>query len=95
MLTIESIAPCVEQYSIDEAFVPLSGPLAANADELAHMLRQRIRQWTGIPALAQGNSVQFRTAPVIGLKKERGALRRPWPRSLGRPPCNCSRKTST
>ncbi|MDR0466436.1 MAG: Y-family DNA polymerase [Deltaproteobacteria bacterium] len=48
MLAVESLAPCVEQYSIDEAFVPLSGPLAVNADELALALRRRIRQWTGI-----------------------------------------------
>jgi len=50
MLTIESVTPEVEQYSIDEAFVPLHGSLAANADELALTLRNRIRQWTGITA---------------------------------------------
>ena len=48
MLTIESLVPEVEQYSIDEAFVPLSGSLAVNADELAWALRERIRKWTGI-----------------------------------------------
>ena len=48
MLTIESLVPQLEQYSIDEAFVPLPGALAVNADELAWMLRERIRQWTGI-----------------------------------------------
>lgn len=48
MLTLESLAPVVEQYSIDEAFMPLSGSLAANADELALALRERVRKWTGI-----------------------------------------------
>jgi DNA polymerase V len=48
MLTMESLAPVVEQYSIDEAFVPLAGSLAANADELALTLRKRVRKWTGI-----------------------------------------------
>jgi DNA polymerase V len=48
MQTIESLAPYIEQYSIDEAFVPLLGSLAANADEFALTLRKRIRQWTGI-----------------------------------------------
>jgi DNA polymerase V len=48
MLTLESLVPEVEQYSIDEAFVPLSGSLAANADELALALRERVRKWTGI-----------------------------------------------
>jgi len=48
MLTLESLAPEVEQYSIDEAFVPLSGSLAVNADELALALRERVGKWTGI-----------------------------------------------
>ena len=48
MLTLESLAPEVEQYSIDEAFVPLPGALAINADELAWALRERVRKWTGI-----------------------------------------------
>ena len=48
MQTIESIAPKVEQYSIDEAFLPLHGSLAVNANELVQTLRNRIRQWTGI-----------------------------------------------
>ena len=48
MLTLESLAPCVEQYSIDEAFVPMSGLLAVNADGLAWAMRDRVRTWTGI-----------------------------------------------
>jgi DNA polymerase V len=48
MLTLESLAPVIEQYSIDEAFVPLSGPLAGNADELAMSMRERVRKWTGV-----------------------------------------------
>ena len=48
MLTLESLAPLVEQYSIDEAFVPLSGSLMANADELVWAMRERVHKWTGI-----------------------------------------------
>jgi DNA polymerase V len=48
MLTMESLVPFVEQYSIDEAFVPLPGALAANADALAPALRDRVRKWTGV-----------------------------------------------
>ena len=48
MRTLESIVPEAEQYSIDEAFAPLAGSLAVNADELALELRARIRKWTGI-----------------------------------------------
>ncbi|MCL1985549.1 MAG: Y-family DNA polymerase, partial [Betaproteobacteria bacterium] len=50
MLTLESLVSEVEQYSIDEAFVPLPGALAVNADELAWALRERVRKWTGILA---------------------------------------------
>jgi DNA polymerase V len=48
MLTVESLVPVVEQYSIDEAFVPLDAALAANADEIARATRERVRRWTGI-----------------------------------------------
>jgi len=47
---MESMAPEVKQYSIDEAFIPLhSKALAANANELCAILRSRILRWTGIP----------------------------------------------
>jgi DNA polymerase V len=48
IMTMESLVPVVEQYSIDEAFIPLPGSLESNADELAWTLRERIRKWTGI-----------------------------------------------
>lgn len=47
---MESLAPVVEQYSIDEAFLPLSAKaLAANANELCAAIRNRVLRWTGIP----------------------------------------------
>jgi DNA polymerase V len=48
MLALETLVPNVEQYSIDEAFLPLKGPLAASADELAWAVRERVRKWVGI-----------------------------------------------
>ena len=48
MMTLESLAPVIEQYSIDEAFVHLTGPLVTNADELAWAIQERVRKWTGI-----------------------------------------------
>jgi DNA polymerase V len=48
MRTLESLVSEVEQYSIDEAFVPLRGAEAANADELATEMAKRVRKWTGI-----------------------------------------------
>ncbi len=45
--TLLSLAPDVEPYSIDEFFLDLTG--FPNLPELAHTLRSRVRQWTGIP----------------------------------------------
>lgn len=49
MQTLQSITPQVEVYSIDEAFLPLTGALAANADYLARVARERVRRWLGLP----------------------------------------------
>ena len=48
MRVMEAVCPRVEQYSIDEAFLPLDDVLAAQAEEVASSLRETIRQWTGI-----------------------------------------------
>jgi DNA polymerase V len=45
MQTLEQFTPDVEVYSIDEAFLGLSGDVAA----IAEQLRQTVQQWTGIP----------------------------------------------
>jgi DNA polymerase V len=45
MLTLEQFSPDVEVYSIDEAFVGLSGDVEA----IAQKLRSTVLQWTGIP----------------------------------------------
>jgi len=48
--SMESLVPVVEQYSIDEAFIPLhQKALATNAGELCAALRARVLRWTGIP----------------------------------------------
>ncbi len=44
----QGIVPHTEQYSIDEAFLYLQGPLQAQCSEVAHTVRQRVLQWTGI-----------------------------------------------
>lgn len=49
MMTLESVVPNVEVYSIDEAFMPLPPALAANAHEVAHEVRTRIWKWLGLP----------------------------------------------
>lgn len=49
MMTLESLVPDVETYSIDEAFLPLSDALTANAGAIAREARARVWQWLGLP----------------------------------------------
>ena len=49
MATMASLIPEIEQYSIDEAFLPFSPALAAQAEEVGWRLHDRVSQWTGIP----------------------------------------------
>jgi DNA polymerase V len=47
--TMESVAPVVLQYSIDEAFVPFNRTLALSATEVGQVLYDRVRSWVGVP----------------------------------------------
>jgi DNA polymerase V len=49
MQTLEQLAPTVEVYSIDEAFLELSGFANEAVPALASHIRRTVRQWTGIP----------------------------------------------
>lgn len=49
MEVISSVAPEIEIYSIDEAFVRMGGALAKNADAAAAEIRRRALQWLGLP----------------------------------------------
>ena len=46
---LEQLAPTVEVYSIDEAFLELSGFTEVTMQTLAADIRRTVRQWTGIP----------------------------------------------
>jgi DNA polymerase V len=48
MQTLSGFTPELEIYSIDEAFLNLSG-LSADRTEQGRQIRRRVRQWTGIP----------------------------------------------
>lgn len=48
MTTLEGMAPAVEVYSIDEAFVELSESWAGDLVEYGRQIRQRVQQWTGL-----------------------------------------------
>jgi DNA polymerase V len=47
--TLETFTSDIEVYSIDEAFLDLSNIPADSRAPLGRQIRQRIRQWTGIP----------------------------------------------
>lgn len=49
MATLEQFCPAVEVYSVDEAFLDLSGFRSQPLVEYGQQIRQRVRQWTGIP----------------------------------------------
>ncbi|WP_134051627.1 translesion error-prone DNA polymerase V subunit UmuC [Rheinheimera aquimaris] len=49
MQTLEEMAPAVEIYSIDEAFLDLTGlEASSNLAEFGYTVRQRIQQWIGL-----------------------------------------------
>lgn len=50
METLETFTPAVETYSIDEAFLNLSGIAhEGTLTDLGHKIRDRVYKWTGIP----------------------------------------------
>ena len=49
METLREFTSDVEVYSIDEAFCDLSGFTHYNLDNYSHTLRNKVKQWTGIP----------------------------------------------
>jgi DNA polymerase V len=49
MDTLEQFCPDLEIYSIDEAFLSLSGFMSRNLTEYGHLIRTTVKRWTGIP----------------------------------------------
>ncbi len=49
METLAQFTPDMEIYSIDEAFLDLSGYPYRNLTEYGHEMRKRVKQWVGIP----------------------------------------------
>lgn len=48
MRTLETLVP-IEQYSIDESFVPFEPALAVQAVDVGWTVHDRVRQWVGLP----------------------------------------------
>ncbi len=49
MRVLASVCPGIEQYSIDECFIPLTGAASANAEDAAREMRRRVGKWVGVP----------------------------------------------
>lgn len=49
METLRGMAPLVEVYSVDEAFLDLTGINTELLDEYGHYVKKTVEQWTGIP----------------------------------------------
>lgn len=49
MSVLEQFSPKLEVYSIDEAFVDLTGLPVKDLHATGQTMRQRVRQWTGLP----------------------------------------------
>jgi len=49
METLAQFTPNIEIYSIDEAFLDVSGFRYMNLTEYGRTIRERVKQWTGIP----------------------------------------------
>jgi DNA polymerase V len=49
MQTLSEMAPAIEIYSIDEAFLDLTAICSENPAEYGRRIRKTVKQWTGIP----------------------------------------------
>lgn len=76
MTTLESMAPTVEVYSIDEAFVELSESWAGDLLAYGRQVRQRVQQWTGL-------TVGVGIAPTKTLAKLANYAAKRWPATGG------------
>ena len=75
MDTLREYTSDVEVYSIDEAFCDLAGFADRNLEEYGRLLRQKVKQWTGIP-VSVGIAVTKTLAKAANkiAKKEGGVL---------------------
>ncbi len=76
MSTLELLAPAVEVYSIDEAFLDLSGIPLPDPVQYGQLIRQRIAKW-------QGLSVCVGIAPTKTLAKLANHAAKTWPKTAG------------
>jgi len=69
MEILRDMAPAIEVYSIDECFVDLQG--IQNVETLGRDMRERIRQWTGLPVCVGVGSTKTRSKLANHVAKKR------------------------
>jgi DNA polymerase-4 len=74
MARLQEVAPSMEQISIDEAFLEISG-LPDPPDQLAHRVQKRIRDDLGLPSSIgiASNKLVSKIATEVGKKAARGS----------------------
>ncbi|MEF9986173.1 MAG: Y-family DNA polymerase [Bacteroidales bacterium] len=76
MSTLREMVPAIEIYSIDEAFLNLSGIAGDKLDEFSHSISSKVKQNTGIP-------VSVGVAPTKTLAKIASKLCKQYPKLNG------------
>ena len=76
MSTLETMAPELEVYSIDEAFLALSASFAGDLTAYGQRIRQRVQQWTGL-------TVGVGIGPTKTLAKLANYAAKKWPATGG------------
>ena len=76
MSTLETMAPELEVYSIDEAFLALSASFAGDLTAYGQQIRQRVLQWTGL-------TVGVGIGPTKTLAKLANYASKKWPATGG------------
>lgn len=76
MTTLEGMAPTVEVYSIDEAFIELSESWAGDLVAYGRQIRERVQQWTGL-------TVGVGIGPTKTLAKLANYAAKKWPATGG------------
>jgi len=77
MSTLETMAPELEVYSIDEAFLALSASFAGDLTAYGQQIRQRVLQWTGL-------TVGVGIGPTKTLAKLANYAAKKWPATGGK-----------
>lgn len=73
MRTLESLVP-IEQYSIDECFVPVYSASATQVEDVGLALHNRVRQWVGIPVRVGFGPTRTLAKLANNWAKERGPV---------------------